>query len=54
MLEVDPEKRITVKEIFIHPWMRGIERHLKIFNENEEKIIRKEYTYNDVKRLNRN
>jgi hypothetical protein len=27
---------------------------MKIFNETEEKVIAKEYTYNDTRRLNRN
>ena len=35
MLDVDPEKRITVDEIFQHPWIR-------VRISNEEKIFTRE------------
>lgn len=54
ILEVDPWKRLTLKQILTHPWLEDVNDNLQIFTENEINTIKKEFTYNNVWRLNRN
>lgn len=54
LLEVNPEKRLTIKQIYRHKWFADLDPHLQLFNDQERDMIRKEYTYNDPRRYNRN
>ncbi len=45
MLDCDPHKRATIPEIFAHPWMQNIVRHISLFTEAEKEVVRKEYCY---------
>jgi serine/threonine protein kinase len=54
LLEIDPAKRITIKEIYEHPWVKSYDNTVELFNEEEREMIKKEYTYNDASRYNRN
>ena len=56
LLEPDPVKRLTIKQVLTHPWMvdAAEEGTLQIFNQEEQEIIRKEFTYNNPNRFNRN
>jgi serine/threonine protein kinase len=54
LLEVNPEKRLNIKQIYRHKWLDDIDTDLQLFNELERDMIRKEYTYNDPRRYNRN
>lgn len=56
LLEPDPVKRLTIKQVLTHPWMvdAAEEGTLQIFNHEEQEVIRKEFTYNNPNRFNRN
>ena len=54
LLEIDPRKRITIRKIYKHPWFQNIDNTVQLFNDNERELIKKEYTYNDQSRYNRN
>jgi len=54
LLEVNPEKRLTIKQIYRHKWFEDLDPTLQLFNDQERDMIRKEYTYNDPRRYNRN
>ena len=54
LLEVNPEKRLTIKQIYKHKWFADLDPSLQLFNDLERDMIRKEYTYNDPRRYNRN
>jgi len=54
LLEPDPFKRLSIKQILAHPWMQDIAETFVIFNEEEQEIIRREFTYNNPSRFNRN
>lgn len=54
LLEVNPEKRLTIKQIYRHKWFADLDPSLQLFNDQERDMIRKEYTYNDPRRYNRN
>ena len=54
LLEVNPEKRLTIKQIYRHKWFADLDPTLQLFNDQEREMIRKEYTYNDPRRYNRN
>jgi serine/threonine protein kinase len=54
LLEIDPAKRITIKQIYEHPWLKSYDNTVELFNEEEREMIKKEYTYNDASRYNRN
>lgn len=54
ILETDPRKRLTLKMILSHPWLEEVPKELQIFTDSEMCLIRKEFTYNNVRRLNRN
>lgn len=54
LLELDPKKRLSAKQIMEHPWMSDIEENLIVFNDQEVEVIKKEFTYNDPSRYNRN
>jgi serine/threonine protein kinase len=53
MLEKSPRKRATVQEILKHDWFKDIDKTLSIFNEQEIAQIRKEFTYNEARRIQR-
>ena len=54
ILEVDPRKRLSIKQILAHEWLADAPSSLEIFTESEMATIKKEFTYNNVRRLNRN
>lgn len=54
ILEVDPRKRLSIKQILAHEWLQDAPSSLEIFTESEMATIKKEFTYNNVRRLNRN
>ena len=55
LLNIDPKKRLGVKQVLEHTWMQGAENiSTDIFNEDEKEVIRSEFTYNDPSRFNRN
>jgi serine/threonine protein kinase len=54
MLEVDPRKRISIVDILAHSWLKNTPEQEDLFNEHEKELIRKEFTYNDASRYNRN
>ena len=54
LLEINPQKRLSIKQILKHPWMQDVEEDIVIFNELEIEVIRREFTYNDPSRFNRN
>lgn len=54
LLERDPNMRYTVADIMAHPWMQEIEEEMTLFNEQEQQLIRDEFTFNNVDRYNRN
>ena len=54
LLEIDPKKRISIRRIYKHPWLQNLDHTVQLFNDNERELIKKEYTYNDQSRYNRN
>lgn len=54
LLEINPHKRLTVEQILVHPWFKDYDENLQLFNDQERDMIKKEYTYNDPSRYNRN
>ena len=54
LLEIDPRRRISIRRIHKHPWLRNLDPTVQLFNDEERKMIKKEYTYNDGSRYNRN
>lgn len=54
LLEINPHKRLTIPEILNHPWLKDYDHNLQLFNDQEREMIKKEYTYNDPSRYNRN
>lgn len=54
LLEPDPVRRLTIKQVLSHPWMQDAPDELVIFNQEEQEIIRREFTYNNPSRFNRN
>lgn len=54
ILEIDPQKRLKLKEILITPWLQDAPESFDIFTENEKETIKKELTYANTKRINRN
>ena len=54
LLEIDPRKRLSYRRIYKHPWLKSMDPTVQLFTEEERKMIKKEYTYNDGSRYNRN
>ena len=54
LLEINPHKRLTIKQIYQHPWLENYDPNLKLFSQDECELINKEYTYNHPSRYNRN
>lgn len=58
LLEPDPVKRLTVKQILNHRWLQDAPDEttpgFQVFNQEEQEIIRREFTYNNPSRFNRN
>ncbi len=54
LLEKDPAKRLTTRQIMEHPWMRDAKDKVELFTQAEKNYIRSEYTYTDKSRFNRN
>lgn len=47
MLETDPKKRISIKKILDHPWIKSAEPNYEIFSKEEKDIVKKEFIYNN-------
>lgn len=45
LLAPDPKKRVTIPEIFAHPWMGDIDENFSLFTDAEKEGIAKEFTY---------
>lgn len=54
LLEINPHKRLNTQQILEHPWLADYDDSLQLFNDQEREMIKKEYTYNDPSRYNRN
>jgi serine/threonine protein kinase len=54
LLEKDPAKRLTTRQIMAHPWMQDAKDKVELFTQAEKNYIRSEYTYTDKSRFNRN
>lgn len=54
LLERDPNVRYSVSDVMAHPWMQGIPDTMILFNDQEQQLIRDEFTYNSANRYNRN
>lgn len=54
LLEINPHKRLNYDQINSHPWLADMDSQLQLFNQHERDLIKKEYTYNDPSRYNRN
>lgn len=58
LLEPDPLKRLTIKQIRKHPWMKEVYQEsfepVELFTEQEKEKISKDFSYNDVARYERN
>lgn len=54
LLEKDPVKRLTTRQILAHPWMADAKDSVELFTQAEKNYIRSEYTYTDTGRYNRN
>ena len=57
LLETDPKKRLNIQQVRDHPWLTDNPseyEHLEIFSQEELDIIKKNFTYQDVRRFNRN
>lgn len=39
ILEPDPEKRYSIKQILKHPWFRDVETHMELLNDQEKEKI---------------
>ena len=54
LLEKDPEKRLTIRQVLRHPWMRDAKDTVELFTSAEQNYIKNEYTYANTDRYNRN
>jgi serine/threonine protein kinase len=45
ILNKDPEKRFTPKDILSHPWMNDCPKALDLFTKDEKNRIHKEFDY---------
>ena len=54
LLEINPHKRLNYDQILNHKWLDDYDESLDLFNDQEREMIKKEYTYNDPSRFNRN
>ena len=54
ILEIDPSKRLRLKDILKTPWLQEVPEYLDIFTQNEKDTIKKELIYANTKRINRN
>lgn len=49
ILQPNPKKRLTIPEIFAHPWMQDIPISIQMFTDEEKTLIFKEFTFNDCR-----
>ncbi len=54
ILERDPNMRISIQDIYNHPWMKVQDEKVNLFDEQELEYIRNNFTYGNKSRLNRN
>lgn len=45
ILEKEPSKRLSYKQILAHPWMADVEPHMDLFTEQEKEKIKAEFDY---------
>ena len=50
MLCVDVEKRITLSDILEHEWLADCQDDIKIFNEAEEQLMKRELNFYESKK----
>lgn len=53
-LERDPIKRLTINQILSHKWLEDVDENIELFTEQEKEYIKKEFTYQETDRYNRN
>jgi serine/threonine protein kinase len=49
ILEPNPRKRLSIPQIFVHPWFWDLKNDLEMFTDEEKEKIREEFSYNNVK-----
>ena len=54
LLEREPAKRLTIRQIYAHPWLKDAADTVELFTQAEKNYIKSEFTYNDTARYNRN
>jgi serine/threonine protein kinase len=54
LLDPNPKTRYSVAKTLEHPWFADLDETLLTFNEIEREVIKKEFSYNDPSRYNRN
>jgi 5'-AMP-activated protein kinase catalytic alpha subunit len=54
ILEPDPRKRLTIPQIFKHPWFDDLKEDLEMFTDLEKEKLKEEFAYNDVKKQYKN
>ena len=54
LLEKDPSKRLSIKGILKHAWMKDAKDTVELFTSAEQNYIKNEYTYANTDRYNRN
>lgn len=54
LLEPDPAKRLKINKVLDHIWFTDVDETIELFTEEEHEKIKKEFTYKDASRLNRN
>ena len=54
ILEINPNKRLKLKEILQTPWLQDVPETIDVFTESEKETIKKELIYANTKRINRN
>lgn len=47
LLEKEPAKRLTVRQILEHPWLADAQDTVELFTSAEKNYIKSEFTYND-------
>lgn len=50
LLEINPQKRLNVRQIYQHPWFQDLDMDIELFTPDECELINKEYTYNQAER----
>ena len=54
LLEREPAKRLTIRQILAHPWLEDAADTVELFTTAEKNYIKSEFTYQETARHNRN